>query len=145
VLTDQMLHAELLSVEGLQRYVAAHDRVQGVVRARRTLELVDPKSESPMESRLRLLLVLAGLPRPEAQAPFMDEWGREVGRIDLYYPAARLGIEYDGENHRDRMVSDNRRQNRLHRLGISLLRYTGPDLRDRPEAVVAEVRQALAL
>lgn len=41
------------------------------------------------------------------------------------------------------MVDDNRRQNAIQELGIQVLRYTGPDLRERPERVVAEVRAAL--
>ncbi len=104
---------------------------------------VDPKAESPMESRLRMLLVLAGLPRPEAQVSLYDEEGGFVARPDLYYREARLGLEYDGENHCDRMTADNRRQNRLHQIGVSLLRYTAPDLRERPAAIVAEVRDAV--
>jgi very-short-patch-repair endonuclease len=37
-----------------------------------------------------------------------------------------VGIEYDGENHRDRLVADNRRQNGLQRAGYTLLCYTRP-------------------
>lgn len=143
VAIDAALHAPLLTLDDLRRYVLKQDHVKGVVNARRVLEYVEPKSESPMESRLRMLLVLAGLPRPEAQASLYDSQGRFVARPDLYYPAARLGLEYDGENHRDRLTSDNRRQNRLHQLGVSLLRYTAPDLRERPSAIVAEVRDAV--
>ena len=97
-----------------------------------------------MESRLRLLLVQGGLPRPEAQVELHDARGRFVGRPDLFYRAEQLGLEYDGENHRDRLVSDNRRQNALQALGVRLLRYTGADLRERPAVVVGEVRRALA-
>lgn len=143
VAVDAALHAELLTLEELRRYVRAQDGVKGVVSARRVLEYVEPKSESPMESRLRMLLVLAGLPRPEAQVSLHDTRRRFVARADLYYPDARLAVEYDGDNHRDRLTSDNRRQNRLHQIGVSLLRYTAPDLRERPAAIVAEVRDAV--
>lgn len=61
-------------------------------------ELAEP-AESPMETRLRWLLLQAGLPRPEVQTNLHDADGRFVGRADLYYPAARLVIEYDGLNH----------------------------------------------
>lgn len=143
VAIDAALQAQLLTHEQLRRYVFAHDHVKGVVNARRVLGFLEPKSESPMESRLRMLLVLAGLPRPEAQVSLCDSQGRFVARPDLYYPEARLGLEYDGENHRDRLTADNRRQNRLHQIGVSLLRYTAPDLRERPAAIVAEVRDAV--
>jgi len=96
-------------------------------------ELAEP-AESPMETRLRWLLIEAGLPRPEVQAKL------SFGRADLYYPAARLVIEYDGVNHRDRLVEDNRRQNLLINAGYRVLRFTAAD---RPQAITAQVRQAL--
>src|SRR5690348_18197860 len=73
-------------------------------------ELAKP-AESPMESRLRWLLLDAGLPAPEVQQDLYDNSGDFLGRADLYYPGAHLVIEYDGGNHRDRLVSDDRRQN----------------------------------
>ncbi|MGH7911716.1 MAG: endonuclease domain-containing protein [Candidatus Dormibacteraceae bacterium] len=96
-----------------------------------------------MESRLRMLLVLGGLPRPEAQVELFDASGRFVARVDLFYPEPGVAVEYDGANHRERLVEDNRRQNRLQEIGVHLLRYTSPDLRDRLPIVVAEVRAAL--
>lgn len=101
-------------------------------------ELAEP-AESPMETRLRLLLVQAGLPKPEVQANLHDAAGRFVGRADLYYPAARLVIEYDGANHRDRLADDDRRQNLIQAAGYRLLRFTRADLSERPAAVVAMV------
>ncbi|HEX2647987.1 MAG TPA: DUF559 domain-containing protein, partial [Candidatus Dormibacteraeota bacterium] len=60
---------------------------------------------------------------------------------DLYYPSARLVIEYDGANHRERMVEDNRRQNSLIDAGYRVLRFTAAD---RPEAITTLVRRAVA-
>ena len=96
-----------------------------------------------MESRLRLILVLGGLPRPQIQVELRDRDGAFLGRPDLFYPQARLAIEYDGANHRTRLVSDNRRQNRLQRAGYTVLRYAGPDVFERPDAILAEVRAEL--
>jgi very-short-patch-repair endonuclease len=102
-------------------------------------ELAEP-AESPMESRLRWMLIEAGLPRPQVQAELRNQEGRFVGRADLYYPSVRLVIEYDGANHRDRLVEDNRRQNLLLSAGFRLLRFTASD---RPEVVTTQVRRAL--
>jgi hypothetical protein len=104
--------------------------------------LAEP-AESPMETRLRWLLLKAGLPRPEVQKNLYDTNGRFVGRADLYYPAARLLIEFDGANHRERLVEDNRRQNALLGAGFRLLRFTAADLNQRPDAIVTQVRGAL--
>src|SRR4029077_1646864 len=97
-----------------------------VVRLRRLVELAEPAAESPMESRLRMLLVLAGLPRPLVQVELHDSRGRFIGRADLYYPSHRLVIEYDGGSHRHSLVEDNRRQNRILNAGYLLQRFTAP-------------------
>ena len=129
VALDLALHAGLVQARAIHEYLAVHAEMPGVARARRALEHVEPKSESPMESRLRMLLVLGGLPRPAAQVDLLTPAGVFVARADLYYPDAALAVEYG--------------QNRIEDLGVSLLRYTGADLADRPQVVVAEVRAAL--
>lgn len=141
---DMALHARLVALEPLHAFVQGRRGMPGVARARRVLEHVEPKSESPMESRLRMALILGGQPRPEAQVELFDSTGAFVARVDLYYPEARLAVEYDGENHRDRLTSDDRRQNLLQAIGVRLLRFTYPDLTERPDAVVAQVAAALA-
>ncbi|HEV3406126.1 MAG TPA: DUF559 domain-containing protein [Candidatus Dormibacteraeota bacterium] len=105
-------------------------------------ELAQP-AESPMETRLRWILIQAGLPTPVVQKDLRDQEGRFIGRADLYYPESRLVIEYDGANHRERLTADNRRQNLLINGGFRLLRFTAADLNQRPEAITAQVRQAL--
>lgn len=92
------------------------DRNEGGRRLRSIAATAAP-AESPMETRVRWLVINApcarpaqrGLPRPEVQTNLYDSENRFAGRADLYYPAARLVLEYDGANHRDRLVEDNRR------------------------------------
>jgi len=105
---------------------------------------VEPAAESPMESRLRMLLVLAGLPRPEAQVEIRDHFLRFLGRPDLYYREPRLALEYDGGIHREQLAEDNRRQNRLVDSGVRLLRFTAGDIYNSPDLIVTMVRKALA-
>lgn len=141
---DMAMHRDIITFERFRDYVARHNGVAGVVKARRILEHLEPKSESPMESRLRMLLVQGGLARPEAQVSLTDPRGAFVARVDLFYADARLAVEYDGSQHRDQLTDDNRRQNRLHEIGVSVLRYTAPDLKERPDQVLIQVRRALA-
>lgn len=96
-----------------------------------------------METRLRWLLLQAGLPRPEVQTELYDAKGRFVGRADIFYPPARLVVEYDGGNHRERLVEDDRRQNLLVNAGFRILRFTATDVYQRPEVIAALVRSAL--
>jgi very-short-patch-repair endonuclease len=91
-----------------------------------------------------MLLVLAGLPKPDVQVPIHDDDGCFLGRPDLLYRLHHLAIEYDGGNHRDRLVDDNRRQNRLIGAGFRLLRFTGADVYGAPESVVMQVRNELS-
>jgi very-short-patch-repair endonuclease len=116
---------------------------RGAARFRKIAESAAP-AESPMETRLRHLLLTAGLPAPEVQAELRDAQNRLLGRADLFYRDARLVIEYDGANHRDRLVSDDQRQNLIMDAGYRILRFTATDVYNRPDAVVALVRGSLA-
>lgn len=72
--------------------------------ARRAAGLVRSGVDSPMESRLRMLVVLAGLPEPVVNHIEYDDLGRWVRPFDLSYPKARLAIEYDGRQHAQSQV-----------------------------------------
>ncbi len=91
------------------------------------------------------LLVGGGLPPPVSQYDVFDEHGRWVGRVDLAYPAKKVGIEYEGARHRDADVfqHDLRRLNRLRAAGWRILRYGPGDVFNREHQIVAEVRSAL--
>jgi len=145
VAADLFLHAGLVSIAELRAHVAQHPRAKGIARLRRVVDLADPRAESAMETRLRMILVLAGLPRPDVQVSIHDDRGRFLGRPDLLYRVERLAIEYDGGNHRDRMVDDNRRQNGLIGAGFRLLRFTAPDVYRTPDTVAMQVRHGLAM
>jgi len=145
VITDMALHAQLTDHAQIQRWMEQRPLYRGRRRLRAVLDVADGGAESPMESRLRTLLVRAGLPRPLTQVRLFDAAGSFLGRVDLYYPQARLAIEYDGENHRDRLLADNRRQNAILRSGVRLLRYCAADVLGTPFVVLAQVREALAI
>jgi very-short-patch-repair endonuclease len=143
VAIDMALHAGLLELSDLTTHVEANAGAKGIKRLRRAVHLADARTESPMESRLRMLLIKARLPRPTVQAELLDASGNFIARADLYYPDRRLVVEYDGTNHRDRMAADLRRQNALLNAGFHLLRFSSSDLRE-PLSIVAQVRRARA-
>jgi len=142
VALDMALHKRIVTLVKLRSFNEANRGVRGASILRRAIELAEPATESPMETRLRMLLVTAGLPRPEAQVSLHDPDGRFLGRPDLYYKDHKLGLEYDGGAHRDNLVEDNRRQNRLLNAGIRLLRFTAADIYGTPESVIEQVRRA---
>jgi very-short-patch-repair endonuclease len=142
VAIDMAVHAGLTDAASLVRYAEAAKGRHGAGRLRSLAALAAP-AESPMETRLRWLLIQAGLPQPEVQMNLHDGKGRFIGRADLYYPAAKLILEYDGGNHRERLVEDDRRQNLLMNAGFRLLRFTATDVYNRPEVIQAQVHGAL--
>ncbi len=145
VLVDSALRLGRVTTEELDGWIGRHARAKGVKRLREVVDLADPGAESPMETRLRMLIVLAGLPRPESQVELYDDGGAFLARVDLYYRRFRLAIEYDGATHRESLLEDNRRQNRLLGSGYRPLRFAGGDVLRAPESVVAEVMSALLL
>jgi len=143
IAVDMALHAELVTMDELDAALRARVGKKGSVQLRQVLALADGKAESPMESRLRVLVQRSGLPPPESQVPLFDANGNFVARPDLYYPEHRLAIEFDGGIHRDQLVEDNRRQNLMTALGVRLLRFTTADVFGRPESVVRQVANEL--
>ncbi|MGH3697775.1 MAG: endonuclease domain-containing protein [Pseudonocardiaceae bacterium] len=108
-------------------------------------ELMDPRAESAMETRCRVSLVLRGLPRPELQYQVRDELGNHVARLDMAYPAAKAGVEFDGEHHQEALTfrTDLARHNRLAALGWTVLRASAADVLRNPDAFAAQVRAIL--
>jgi very-short-patch-repair endonuclease len=72
------------------------------------------------------------------------EDGWLIARLDLAYRELRLGLEYDGDHHREREVfrRDAVRFNRLRLSGWTVLRFTADDVLRHPERVVKQVRVA---
>ena len=133
-LVDAVVIADMALHQGLVELGALDGRL---------VKFAEPAAESPMETRLRMLLLPRRLPRPQAQVSLKDDGGRFLGRADLYYPGHRLVLEYDGGTHRDRMVEDNHRQNSLLSAGYRMLRFTAHDVLRAPDAVAAQVREVL--
>lgn len=145
VVADAALHAGLVTLPALRDELVLHARLRGVRLAHSALDLSDARAESPPESRLRVLFRGAGLVlTPQLEVRASD--GRWLARVDLGSEQARLAVEYDGRAVHERsatFLQDRRRQNVLQAAGWTVLRYTADDLRERPAAVVAEVRAAL--
>ena len=144
-LGDAVLRSGAASAEQLEAAVERAASLRGIVRARQVLPHLEARSESQGESRLRMGLVLEGLPRPEAQVDFYDEHGNHLARVDLVLDDVLL--EYDGREQRLRkevFVHDRRRQNVLVDRGAELRRYASDDVRPaRTSWLAAEVRRAL--
>jgi very-short-patch-repair endonuclease len=151
VLRDGLLTRDVLLARGtvgwreLREGGAALGGVRGARRARQATTLADPRAESPPESRLRVLLTLAGLPAVPQYA-VRDEAGTFVARVDPAFPDRRIAVEYDGLWHAEpgQFGRDRRRIDPLVAAGWIVLHVRAADLHD-PEVLVARVRELLAV
>lgn len=109
--------------------------------------LVDRRSESVLESLLRMVFVTADFPAAELQHEIWLE-GRVAARVDFCWPAHRLVVEADGfafHSDREAYRRDRHRTNQLVSLGWRVLRFSWEDVRHRPEYVRALVGECLRL
>ena len=83
VVADMALHARVVKPEELVGALEIYEGAWGIKALRQVASHAEPAAESPMETRLRVLLVLGGLPRPEAQVSIYDDAGVFIGRPDL--------------------------------------------------------------
>jgi Protein of unknown function (DUF559) len=145
IAVDALLNRRVVKLEPLRAYAAGRVGWPRTMLLREVLSLAEPLSESPMETRLRLLLIEAGAPRPVAQYDVPDARGRLLARVDLAYPALRIALEYEGDHHRERahFRQDVGRLNGLRAAGWSVLRFTADDVLRRPKRVVQEVARAM--
>jgi len=100
IVGDAMVRAGLFTVLELQKFCAGTSRWHAR-RARRGAAYVRDGVDSPMETRLRMLLVLAGLPEPKVNHKIVDANGWVLRRLDLSYPAIKVIVEYNGRQHAD--------------------------------------------
>ena len=143
---DALLNATGTAPSRIEEVAARYPGARGARRLRRALDLVDAGAESPQETRLRLLLVWAGLPRPVTQIPVCNEWGRVVRRIDMGWPEQMVGAEYDGEQHFEGpadYANDIIRLEFLANRGWTIVRVSARQLRYERAEIVARVERAL--
>jgi putative AbiEi antitoxin of type IV toxin-antitoxin system len=94
---DAMLHAGLVELDELKAAVKSFAHHPGIVQARDIARYAEPLTESPGESWLRLRMLDAGFPRPQAQVVVHGKF-----RLDLGFPepgpdGMRVGLEYDSD------------------------------------------------
>ncbi|GAB3202745.1 hypothetical protein GCM10027261_42080 [Geodermatophilus arenarius] len=137
VAMDAALHDRLAGREDLQAAVLRAVHWVGIGDAARALGLADGRAESPLESRGRLALIEAGLPRPELQVEVHGPRGF-VARVDAWYDDAGVAIEFDGRvkyldpldgRHPGEVLwREKRREDLLRALGIRVVRLAHEDL-----------------
>jgi hypothetical protein len=139
---DALMWNQAFSIAEVAELADAHPRAHGVRQLRELLPLVDGGASSPRESRIRLLLIDAGFPRPETQIPVV-RGVTPVAWLDMGWRDFAVAVEYDGDHHRkDRRqyVKDLARLRMLDALGWIVIRVIAED---KPQDVIARVEAAL--
>lgn len=138
---DALARATGLKLDGVMSVADRHAGARGLRRLERVLELVDAGAQSPRETYLRLLLIQAGLPRPQTQIHVVTD--EETYYLDMGWEDCMVAVEYDGEHHRTDSLQyrkDIRRLEALDRMGWIVIRVVAGD---HPAVIVRRVRDAL--
>lgn len=101
---------------------------------------------SARETRLRLLLVNAGLPEPETGWELFTTRGTFVAELDLAFPRYRVAVEYDGRVHAEdaaQFARDADRWSAIRVQGWDHVRVLSHHMMGDEQAAVALVRDAL--
>lgn len=144
-LVDALCNATGLKVTDVEHLSEIHRGVHGIGKVSRVLGLADGGAASIPETHTRLLLMRAGLPRPETQIEIFD--GLDfVARADMGWPRWRVLVEYDGAHHWTdpaQRTLDIDRYAVLPTMGWTVIRVGADLLYRRPDVLVERVRCAL--
>lgn len=140
---DRLVARQAISPEELVAAAESwggHGRRAAITAAR----LVRERSESVPETQSRLLMVLAGLPEPVCNHPYVVG-GFERYRLDLAWVDYKVALEYDGRWHDEpeQRARDKARRKEMVDAGWIIIVIRAEDLYDRPDTVVLEVVDAL--
>lgn len=145
--SDAALRAGVATEDQIASAVERAAGLRGVLRARAMLPHLEPRSESLMESRVRIGFVVAGGPRMLAQVDLYNADGEHCGRADLYLDG--VVVEYDGREERlkrEKFAGDRRRQADINDLSVEVRRFTADDYyKTSAAARLAVLRRALTL
>ncbi|WP_134766018.1 type IV toxin-antitoxin system AbiEi family antitoxin domain-containing protein [Nocardioides sp. 1609] len=151
VVIDDLLHRGLTDVERLAGRFELMNHWPDTLRTDLVLRLVDGRSESVGETRLRYLCWAQHLPAPQVNFEIKDAHGRVLHRVDLAWPELGVFAEFDGkikygklladdETAKDVIVREQRREEAICRLtGWRCVRVVWADL-DRPVETANRIR-----
>ena len=146
VLGDGLVRQGHITPVGLVKAARQHEG-PGAKLARLAAGYVRAGVDSPMETRVRMLFVLAGFPEPVVNVVVFDDSGRLRYRIDLAWPTAKVAVEYDGRHHirrEEQWTYDIRRREELEADGWTFLILTATDIFRTPGSTLDRAESLLA-
>jgi hypothetical protein len=146
VSADHALHTGAVTAEALTEHIDALG-VRWSSRPKAMAKLMDGRSESVGESRLRCILAFEGWAL-EPQVEVADDRGHAFARVDGILKGTRVVLEFDGKvKYADgdpaTLIAEKKREDRLRALGWIVVRVEWADL-EHPARLFAKIRRALA-
>lgn len=100
--TESVLRRTTITIDQMNAYLDRSGRFPGKKLCADATKLALPGTQSPYETKAWLAVTIHGLPRPVAQHTVTElsfPNGAAV-TLDFAYPTCRVGIEYQGDQHR---------------------------------------------
>ena len=138
---DAALRSRHCDPIALSRAAVAQSGRRGIVKIRQLLPLADGRSESPMESEARLVMIDGGLPKPVLQHEVIDTRGR-LWRLDFAWPEKMVAAEYDSDQWHtgaEALRHDREKQAALQDLGWTVVPIVLNDVRRRQRELVERI------
>jgi hypothetical protein len=145
VVGDYLVRKNSNGLARLQRH-CAKAAGPGAAAARRALAYVRTGVDSPMETRLRMLIVLAGLPEPLVNQLVGEESELDFRKYDMCWPSIKLIVEYDGRPHiarEEQWESDIGRRERIDDDGWRILVFIAKDIYNTPGRTLDRIHRQL--
>lgn len=133
ILGDAMLNRGWTDVTELREFIARCRRRHGVRALRTAVPQMEPRAQSPGETRARLNLVSLGFPSPLCGVVIYDEMYGWVAEVDMVVEDPPVVFQYDGEPHwrsDAQRRSDVIRDESVRDLGWEVIVLTSRDNRD---------------
>jgi hypothetical protein len=112
------------------------------------VEILGDRARSVLEARMARTWQGSGLPGYVEQHVVRDADGRFVARPDFALPELKIAVEVDGwKDHGSPTATarDHRRRNRLIAAGWIVVTFTWNQVRDEPERVITDIRDAISV
>lgn len=152
VLGDSMMrHNELLkrsTFHEFEDFLASTSNFQGRKKCVEALKYMSENTDSSQESRLRFLLRQRGFPQPISNYRVIDTEYSQSFLLDLAWPSAKVGSEYDGWYHEEasQRNKDHFKRSRLGKMGWQIVPATSKTFTDPllQEAFMTDLMAAFA-
>jgi very-short-patch-repair endonuclease len=145
VAVDRLANVHGFNPDLLLNFLNHYPRFPGNDGIPDVLAHADRRAGSPTETRLRMLVLRAGLPRPEVQWVVQDEQTRTAVWLDLAWPEQMVAVEYEGADHTEpeQVLRDAARYTALVDKGWRIYRYTKREIRYRASLIIQQLTRAL--